>query len=57
MTTDKKNQAIPPEIVAAIAMALNTGQSVHDYESYRITIVRKASDWNSKILTMRNRPQ
>ena len=56
MTGDK---AISPEVMAAIAMALqdHEGANMHDKESFIITIKKPAySPWAQKQLTMRKYP-
>lgn len=47
------------EVMAAIAMALHQYKSteVHDSESYKLTIVPRYSEWNSKATAMRQKPQ
>lgn len=52
------NMAISKDILAIIAAAVNAynSETVHDMESYKITIVGKKSEWNSKASIQRRKP-
>ena len=50
---------ISKEKAAAIALALHEylSETVHDTESYILTIPTAASPWSGKALTLRKKPQ
>ncbi len=52
------NMDISKDILAVItaAVARHTSETVHDVESYKLTIVSKKSEWNSKASMQRRRP-